>query len=115
MTDRTALPSAKAETRDAAKAELQAAKQEQEDRIRGAMRRTFSGTGDAGDAQIVLKWLHDQAGYSESKVAANPQTGEINTGTTSYQAARETLYIRLRKYLTFDILKDVEFTPDQFQ
>ena len=109
MNDKTKLPSEKAEERAAeARAKNDAAK-EAADRLRGAMRRTFS----TPDGLIVLKYLYDQSGYDKSKVAMNPQTAEIVPLTTAYQAIRETFYINIRKYLNFEILKEVEYNEDQ--
>lgn len=100
---RDLLPSQKTELKQEQAAQADPRKEAHDALVR-SMRITFASP----DGQVVLKWLHDQAGYNKSKVVANPQTGEINPMATTYGAIRETMYCAIRKFLTFDILKEVE-------
>jgi hypothetical protein len=99
------LPSEKAAAKAANKAAIETKLQENRERLQGAMRRVFSSS----DGQIVLKWLHDESGYGRPVLGANPSTGEIDPMRTTYSAMQQGLYLRIRKFLTLNILKGIEY------
>lgn len=89
------------------KAEAEAKAREEKEILQGAMRRTFS----TDDGKIVLKWIYDQCGANQSILGA--MGGAIDEKATLYQAMRLNLWISIRKLLSFNILKEVEYEADQ--
>lgn len=61
------------------------------------------------EGQRVLKHIFLSSGFGESNIAGNAQMGlDIKDGTF-YNAARQQLYLELRKLIPHSILKQVEF------
>lgn len=59
--------------------------------------------------QRVLKYLFESSGFGQSNVAGNASLGLDVKDGTFYNAARENLYIEMRKLIPHSILKQVEF------
>lgn len=78
-----------------------------------AMKRAFIMTFSTEHGKVVLRWLLEQGGFHKSQVGGNPAIGMDVLEGTLYNAARESIYIELRKFLTPDILKDVEYETKQ--
>ncbi len=105
MTKRkTQLPSVRADAEAKEKADLQAKKNEEHDRLVRAMRMTFN----TAHGKIVLAWLMKECGYNQPILGADAH-GDIDEKRTVYGAMRLNLYLKLRKFLTFNILKEVEY------
>lgn len=79
----------------------------QANKLRGAMRRVFS----TGDGQVVLQWLHDECLHN--KPILGVMNGHIDEKATVYQAMRLNLYLKIRSFLTVEILKEVEYVSEQ--
>lgn len=107
MTDRTLPPSIRAEKKAETEAERKAAQQEQQDRIKRAMQATFN----TPDGLIVLNWLKDECMFGKPILGA--LANGIDEKATLYQAMRLNLYLKVRSFLTFEILKEVEYHADK--
>ena len=105
--DRTLPPSERAEIQKKLELNRKAAAAEERDRLVRAMRATFASP----DGLVVLNWLRKECGFGEAILGAT--NGAIDERATLYQAMRLNLYIRIRKMLTFEILKEVEYEADQ--
>lgn len=73
-------------------------------RLRSAMRKVFASE----EGLIVLNWIMGECGYQSPNSVANRQTGELFDKSTDYNESRRILYLRLRGYLTPNILIPVE-------
>lgn len=105
MTKRkTQLPSVRADEEAKEKIKLQAKQNEERDRLVRAMRMTFK----TPHGMIVLDWLMKECGYNQPILGADAH-GDIDEKRTVYGAMRLNLYLKLRKFLTFNILKEVEY------
>lgn len=103
MTDRTIPPSARGAIRDQEDAERKAKATAELDRVKQAMNEVFNSPSGI----IVLQWLAKECGHNEPILGA--LQGGIDEKATLYQAMRLNLYLKLRKFLPFNILKEVEF------
>lgn len=108
MKDEDILPSKKAAKREADRRELEARLSEQRERMTTAMRQTFA----TPEGKIVLRWLREECGFGKPILGANPATGEIDPMRTTYSAMQQGLYLRIRKFLTPEILREVELYDD---
>lgn len=105
MTKRkTELPSVRSERETKEKAETRAKQTEEADRFKRDLAMTFRSP----HGLRVLKWLHDECGFGQPILGANA-LGDIDKERTVYGAMRLNLYIKLRKLLPFNILKEVEY------
>jgi hypothetical protein len=97
--------------RAAAKAEKEATVTEtalkQKDILIRAMRTVFN----TPEGLIVLAWLYDECGANKPILGA--MGGAIDEKATLYQAMRLNLWLKIRTMLNFNILKEVEYEPDQ--
>lgn len=81
----------------------------QQERFKRAMEISCAQVFGTPTGQRVLKFIADQCGYNVSKISGNAQIGlDVKDGTL-YNAARETVYLSLRKYVPVEILKKAEF------
>ncbi len=101
-------PSQKADARKELEEKNRAKLQAQHEDLQKSMRIVFASP----DGQVVLKWLRDQCHHNQPILGVNPATQEIDPNRTLYQVMRMNLYLQIRKFLTFDILKEVEYEPD---
>ncbi len=101
---RAELPSDRAARKIKDQQELVERKRTAEDRLRRDMAMTFRS--DHG--LRVLQWLHDECGFGQPIVGADYR-GDIDEKRSTYGAMRLNLYIKIRKLLPFNILKEVEF------
>lgn len=108
MHDKAELPSDRAERKKRETKEREEEKRQAEESLRGAMSRCF-GTEDG---LVVLGWIRKQCLHNEPILGANPISGEIDPYRTLYQAMRLNLYISIRRYLPFKILREVEFNEN---
>lgn len=106
----TILPSAKPAKREAEKAEIEARKRAEDERMKIACAAVFQRSG--ADGLIVLQWLRRQCGHNEAILALDPASMEVNPLATTYQAMRLNLYLQLRKFIPTEILKEVELCSD---
>ena len=106
MKDRTMLPSQRGEQRSLNEQELKEKQLEQAERLKRAMRVTFSSP----DGLIVLEFIKKECQFGEPILGAI--AGQIDEKATLYQAMRQNLYLKIRKMLTFNILKEVEYHED---
>lgn len=58
--------------------------------------------------QRVLKLISEICGHGVSKVGGNPQLGMDVLQGTLYNAARENVYLELRKFIPTRILREVD-------
>lgn len=72
------------------------------------LRKDMNETFAPAHGQRVLRWLMDQCGYQSSIVSIDPHTTKILTENLIYNAARQNLYLTLRKFLHKNILVSVE-------
>lgn len=105
--NRKDLPSERADIRVAQEKELEAAKLQRETRLRNAMAITFN----TPDGLIVLEWLKKECQFGEPILGA--MQGAIDEKATLYQAMRLNLYLKVRSFLPFEILKEVEYVSDK--
>lgn len=103
MTNRELPPSAKAAVRSQEDAERKANANAEQERVKQAMNEVFNSPAGI----IVLQWLAKECGHNEPILGA--LQGGIDEKATLYQAMRLNLYLKIRKYLPFNILKEVEF------
>ena len=60
--------------------------------------------------KIMLRYIHDTAGFTKSSTCTDPQSGEIQPHATAYHQGRRDVYLELRKLLAKspDLLAEVE-------
>ncbi len=104
-----ALPSEKQAAREENKAARDALRQEQADKIRGALRRV----GETEDGKILYRYLYDEC-LGNRPIIAKGTIEVIDEKATLYQAFRQSIWINIRRMLTFNILKEIEYEQDQF-
>ena len=101
---KTELPSEKAARQKREKAELAELKNAQSDRLMRDLAMTFK----TDHGLRVLKWIHDECGFGQPILGADA-AGDIDKERTVYGAMRLNFYIKIRKLLPFNILKEVEY------
>lgn len=101
----TTLPSDRAADRIKKQAEAEIARTMERTALRNAMGVAFS----TPEGKQVLRWLRAQCGHNEPILGANPVTGDLDPQRTLYSAMRLNLYLEIRKNLSFNILKEVEY------
>jgi len=74
-----------------------------------AIRRDMEVCFSTPEGKRTLRWIMNECGYHDSSVAGNLQMNLSVTEGTLYNAARRTVYGKLRQQLPARILKDVEF------
>lgn len=109
ISDRTMPPSERGPLREQKKAEVEGRAAEEQEALRSAMRRTFS----TPDGRVVLKWIMRECQANAPILGANLANGTIDEKATLYQAMRLNLWLKIRRLLSFDILKEVEYEADQ--
>lgn len=97
------LPSTKTAERAEKKQQIEEQQKEAREKLERAMRETFASPS----GQIVLKWLHDECQFARPILGA--VSGQIDRDATLYQAMRLNLYLKVRSFLTFNILKEIEY------
>jgi hypothetical protein len=107
LKDRTLPPSEKSELRDKTKAEIEAQKNTDRDRLKGVLRRI----GMTDDGKFFYRWLREECGGGSPILGA--VNGTMDRDATLYQAMRLNLWVKIRRMLNFDILKEIEYEPDQ--
>ncbi len=105
--NRNMLPSDKTEKRAENEQKVKEQNLEHSQRLFRAMRATFN----TPDGLIVLNWLKDECNFGKPILGA--MSNGIDEKATLYQAMRLNLYLKVRSYLTFEILKEVEYNADQ--
>lgn len=75
-----------------------------------AMQRYARDTFGTTDGKVILRYLHDTAGFTKSSICTDPETGEVQSQATAYHQGRRDVYLELRKLLSKspDILAEVE-------
>jgi hypothetical protein len=107
MKDRLIPPSERPEIR----------KEQEDARVRAAHERAESlksvvrRIGETPDGLEFFRWLREECGGNQSILGAIQ--GQIDEKATMYQAMRLNLWIKVRRMLSFNILKEVEYEPDQ--
>lgn len=99
------LPSEKAEQKAEDKNRRQLDEKAKAEQLRRDMAMTFK----TAHGLRVLDWLMKECQFGEPILGVNPATQEICADRTLYQAMRLNLYIKIRKMLPFNILKEVEY------
>lgn len=102
---KTVLPSEKAEEKIKEKTRQQNEAHEREQLLRRDMIATFR----TAHGIRVLTWLMKECNFGDAILGANPVSGDLDEKRTMYQAMRLNLYIKIRKMLPFNILKEVEY------
>ena len=105
--EKNILPSERAGARR--EAEIQTAEriQQERDKLRGVLRRI----GETPDGKEFFRWLRNECGAAQPILGAT--NGAIDEKATLYQAMRLNLWIKVRRELSFNILKEVEYETDQ--
>lgn len=105
MTKKIVMPSDKAALKAKHKEEQQITEKEKGEQLKRDMAMTFR----TAHGLRVLDWLRKECGFGEAILGANPVSGDLDAQRTMYQAMRLNLYIKIRKLLPFNILKEVEY------
>lgn len=100
-------PSQRPEIRQAQEQERNDAQREREEKLKGVLRRI----GETEDGKFFYRWLRQECGGDQAILGAIH--GQIDEKATLYQAMRLNLWIKVRRLLSFNILKEVEYEPDQ--
>lgn len=100
-------PSVRAERIEAERQRIKENEKAEADRIKRSLRRAFS----TKDGLVALDWLRRECGFGEPILGAD-SNGDIDPERTVYGAMRLNLYLKLRKQLTFNILKEVEYVDN---
>lgn len=100
-------PSERADKIKEKEQEREQAATEQKDRLKGVLRRI----GETDDGKFFYRWLREECGGGVPILGA--MQGQIDEKATLYQAMRLNLWIKVRRLLSFNILKEVEYEPDQ--
>lgn len=61
------------------------------------------------EGKRTLKFIKDLCGFGVSNIGANTAMGMDIKDGTFHNAARQSIYLELRNYISTQILKDVEF------
>lgn len=85
----------------------QAAQGAEREKLKGALRRI----GETDDGKYFYRWLYQECGGNQAILGAIH--GQIDEKATMYQAMRLNIWITVRKLLSFNILKEVEYEPEQ--
>lgn len=101
--DKSKLPSERAADNDAERQRRIDEKNDGEEKLR----RAFASTFNTPDGLIVLDWLMRECQFGEPILGI--MQGKIDRDATLYQAMRLNLYLKIRSYLSFNILKEVEY------
>lgn len=102
---RSMLPSERAE----AKTEEEARLKELGLRRIAALREDFGRTFQTEHGKRVLAWIWERSGYSKSKVSASKVNGSVDKDMTAFLAQEETFYLEIRKHISIEVLKQVEY------
>lgn len=106
-TNRNIPPSERQGVRDKQDQEREAARGAEAEKLKGVLRRI----GETEDGKYFYRWLRQECGGDQAILGAIH--GQIDEKATMYQAMRLNLWIKVRKLLSFNILKEVEYEPDQ--
>lgn len=104
MNTRDMLPSERA----AAEAEQAAKAKNILETRQSMMREDFTKTFQTEHGKRVLAWLFERCGYDKSKLGATTQ-GVLDGNLTIHNAMEETLYIAIRKFISIDVLQQIEY------
>lgn len=85
--------------------EQKAKAKEQENRLKEAANIVAA----SAEGVILLKYIMDLSGHKKHKAVVDPTSGEINTQSTVWNVARESLYLSVSKLLDERNLKRVEY------
>jgi len=72
------------------------------------LRKDLDDTFGTAHGRRVLRYLKDICGYQKSSVVADPQNGDPLGSGTIYNAARQNVYLTIRKYVNREIKIAVE-------
>ena len=101
---RSSLPSERAEQQKKDKA----AAEELQDLQLSMLREDFTRTFQTDHGKRVLAWIAQRCGHNVPPLAAN-QKGEIDEKITTHNAMELSFYLAIRKYISVDLLKMIEF------
>lgn len=107
MNMRNTPPSERPAARQAQEQTATEQQREAQEKLKGVLRRI----GETDDGKIFFRWLRQECGGDQAILGAIH--GQIDEKATLYQAMRLNLWIKVRKLLSFNILKEVEYEPDQ--
>lgn len=82
--------------------------QKEVDRQRQALIRDIRRTFASDHGRRTLKFILDESGYQRYGLSANPETGEVFDSNSSVHLARQNLYIKLRQFVSREVLIAVE-------
>ena len=63
----------------------------------------------SAEGMILLKYILELSGHKKHKAVVDPTSGEVNTQSTVWNVARESLYLSVSKLLDERNLKRVEY------
>lgn len=69
----------------------------------------FNAVAATEEGLDVFRFLMDFCNYQKPNITINPNTGEINKGTSDFLEARRGVYLEMRKYISAKFLKKIEF------
>lgn len=61
------------------------------------------------EGRILLKFVMDLSGHNKHKAVVNPQSGEINLQSTSFNLGRDSLWLTLKAKIQPKYLKLIEY------
>lgn len=76
-------------------------------------RQDMARVANTESGRAVLREIMKQCGYQKPSVVANPQTCELNAGSTFYNEGRRNLWLRLRSFISNDMLALVELFDEK--
>ena len=94
--------------RKAAEADSKRIKETQE-RMTQLMRGAVNRIAASPDGQIFLNLIMRECGYQEPSLVLNPQTMDVNINTMIINEALRGLYVKLRRMIPDQYLKEIEF------
>ena len=80
-----------------------------QERMTQLMRGAINHIAAVPEGQIFLNLIMRECGYQEPSLVLNPQTMDINTNTMIINEALRGLYVKLRRMIPEQHLKEIEF------
>lgn len=86
---------------------------EQQKILEARLKRAFDAVASTVEGRIVLRHLSNICGFAQPKAAANMETRCIDPVTTTYNAAMENVYLKVRRLISKQYLKTIELEDDK--
>lgn len=80
-----------------------------QERMSQLLRSSVAHIAALPEGQIFLNLIMRECGYQEPSLVLNPQTMDVNTNTMIINEAVRGLYVKLRRMIPEQYLKEIEF------